>query len=379
MNNIDIRYTLLWIDDQPSTSFMDLAYEDPFRIDIHHEYCYADGIKWLNENVDICDAVILDVNCKDAAITDIPSMTVFRDNLDKVKTLCNYRRLIPWFVYTGGGYEGSESLEYAISGNSDWSKERYYHKPSQQNDLLINIIDSIKGAKEIGIRRKYSAAFSLSEEIRPDLIEVLTCLEDEEHRNAGILNKIRMIMDWVMDYCFEMGLSLVERTGSNITECSKFLDKTELSDYIPVYIQRAIHTLVRVTNEGSHRLKTKEYIENGNAPYLTRSLIYELLNVLNWLTTISTDKYDIVARQAKIQELVDKDKTEKATNTENIISDVGEIQKDGEGNLYCGKHLIQNKHIGLLGKTIKITKTETNTSRTKDKYPYFAPKFDLVD
>ena len=44
MNNIDIRYTLLWIDDQPSTSFMDLAYEDPFRIDIHHEYCYADGL-----------------------------------------------------------------------------------------------------------------------------------------------------------------------------------------------------------------------------------------------------------------------------------------------------------------------------------------------
>ena len=37
MNNIDIRYTLLWIDDQPSTSFMDLAYEDPFRIDIRNE------------------------------------------------------------------------------------------------------------------------------------------------------------------------------------------------------------------------------------------------------------------------------------------------------------------------------------------------------
>lgn len=376
MSNI-LRHKILWIDDQPSTAFMDLAYEDPYNIDIQHECCYSDGIKWLSENLNSCDAVILDVNCKDAHITDIPSMTVFRDNLDTVKRLCHGSRFIPWFVYTGGGYEGSESLKYAISGNQGWSTEQYYNKPTQQHELLKNIIQAIENSSETGLRIKYNKIFSLSDDIRSDLVGILNTLETEDYANVNTPNQIRQLLDWVMDYCYEMGLSLVKREGSKISECSSFLGRPELLKYIPLYVQRALHSLVRITNEGSHRLTIREQIKNGTAPYLTRSLIYELLNVLHWLTSVSTDEFDVVLRQADIQKL-----TEEASKDPEIAEESsyeGIIEQDHNGNLYCKQHVLLPKFANIIGKKIRITKSETNTSRTKKQYPFFAAKFEPID
>lgn len=372
-----IRHKLLWIDDQPSPAFMDLAYEDPYNIDIQHEYCYSDGIKWLSENLNICDAVILDVNCKDTHITDIPSMTVFRDNLDTVKRLCHGSRFIPWFVYTGGGYEGSESLKYAISGNQEWSTEQYYNKPTQQHDLLKNIIQAIESSTETGLRKKYNRIFSLSDEIRSDLVGILNTLETEDYANINTPNQIRQLLDWIMDYCYEMGLSLVERDGSKISECSTFLGRPELLKYVPLYVQRALHTLVRITNEGSHRLTIREQIGNGTAPYLTRSLIYELLNVLHWLTSVSSDKFDVVSRQADIQKLTEEAGKEPEITEDSLYE--GIIEQDKFGNLYCNQHVLQAKFANMIGKKIRITKSERNTSRTKNQFPFFAAKFDPID
>jgi hypothetical protein len=51
---------------------------------------------------------------------------------------------------------------------------------------------------------------------------------------------------------------------------------------IPIYIQRSIHTCVAVTNPGSHRTKTDSDVKDNKAPYLIRSLIYNMLDVLYW-------------------------------------------------------------------------------------------------
>ena len=45
---------------------------------------------------------------------------------------------------------------------------------------------------------------------------------------------------------------------------------------------QAIHTCVEVTNPGSHRSKTDNDVAKGNAPYLIRSLIYNMLDILYW-------------------------------------------------------------------------------------------------
>ena len=54
-------YQVLWIDNEPSLEFIDVAFEI-YGLDIIHKGSYTSGIEWLKENKDICFAVILDVN-----------------------------------------------------------------------------------------------------------------------------------------------------------------------------------------------------------------------------------------------------------------------------------------------------------------------------
>ena len=54
---------------------------------------------------------------------------------------------------------------------------------------------------------------------------------------------------------------------------------------IPVFIQRAFHSLSAITNDGSHGKKTTTTsadILSGKAPYLLHSCMFELFNVIIW-------------------------------------------------------------------------------------------------
>lgn len=63
-----------------------------------------------------------------------------------------------------------------------------------------------------------------------------------------------------------------------------FPDSKDINEkkYVPINIKRNIHSLVAITNEGSHWGVANSMVAEGKAPYLLRSLIYEMLNVLYW-------------------------------------------------------------------------------------------------
>ena len=109
MSSIGYKFNVLWIDDQPSAVLADYALA-AYGININSIENYSDGIKWLRENQNKCDAVILDVNCKHSRSEEIPSMKVFTNNLDQIKELCKGKRFIPWFVYTGGPLWSMQSV-----------------------------------------------------------------------------------------------------------------------------------------------------------------------------------------------------------------------------------------------------------------------------
>jgi hypothetical protein len=387
MSSVGYKFNVLWIDDQPSTVLADYALA-AYGINIYSIENYSDGIKWLRENQNKCDAVILDVNCKHSRSEEIPSMKVFTNNLDQIKELCKGKRFIPWFVYTGGGYDGEAALEYAISGNSGWSKELFYKKPIHREKLLLNVVEAINSSTETGLREKYEAVFGLSDEIRSDLVSILSVLEKEDYTNTGIFNQVRLVMDWTMEYCHNLGLLQVERTGSNLSECSKFLGQPQLKEIIPVYIQRAIHTLVDISNEGSHRLLINEHVESGRAPYLIRSLIYELLNWLNWLKSLTNDPFDNARREIKVKELL-QDNTQapksKEEGEEENVSFEGIVTADEKGNLYFENYVFPYNENGksnahLIGKRVHIHTIKPNSNpRHKSLYRYFVVKYRIVD
>ena len=64
----------------------------------------------------------------------------------------------------------------------------------------------------------------------------------------------------------------------------------KLNDYIPVYIQRNLFSLVTLANEGSHRQVTDQAVKNGSAPFLVSSTIFELMNVLIWSLQLPNDQ-----------------------------------------------------------------------------------------
>jgi hypothetical protein len=375
------KLSVLWIDDAPTVTFADLA-DGVYGIDIHNELNYADGISWLKANLKSCDAVILDVNCKFQDKAEIPSMDVFCENLDLIKGLCTQDRFIPWFVYTAGDYDGEEHLTHILKGRGNtWARRSYFKKPLHGEDLLKNICDVVCDLDEYKLRAKYADAFSLSDDIKGDLIRILRSLENEEYRDEMLLNQVRLVLDWVMDYCYELGLYPYEREGDSghgLTDFSKTLCLGQMEKYVPEYIQRALHSLVCISNEGSHRLTINNDVKTGVAPYLTRSLTYELLSVLHWLSEFENNEIQNFRRKTGVaiilseRERKDTDTKRAPEGVESELNYEGIVEKDDNGYLHCGPYLLNQNCKLAIGTPIIVERLTLNTDNcTKAYYEYY--------
>lgn len=377
------KLSVLWIDDAPTVTFADLA-EEVYGIDIHNELNYADGIAWLKANLKSCDAVILDVNCKFQNSSEIPSMDVFCENLDVIKELCNKDRFIPWFVYSAGDYNGEEHLTHILKGRgNNWSRNSYFKKPVHGEDLLRNICDVVCDLDEYKLRIKYADVFSISDDIKGDLIRILKSLENEEYRDEIILNQVRLVLDWIMDYCYKLGLYPYEREGDSehgLTDFSKTLCLGEMEKYVPEYIQRAVHSLVSISNEGSHRLTTNNHVKIGKAPYLTRSMTFELLSIIYWLSEFENVEIQNTRRRTDVATILAEREIRKDNDTKRAPEDKtlqelpyeGIVEKDEKGYLHCGPFILNQNCKLLLGTRIIVDIAVPNTDiSTKNIYKFY--------
>lgn len=105
------------------------------------------------------------------------------------------------------------------------------------------------------------------------LRDMLIKLEKNEISNDyEIFNKVRKILEWIkknLPSCLEKHKDL------SLNNFSTLLHEQSSA---PEYIKRSFHTCVRLGNIGSHYNKN----QLDNAPYLAKSVIYNLLNILNW-------------------------------------------------------------------------------------------------
>jgi hypothetical protein len=125
------------------------------------------------------------------------------------------------------------------------------------------------------------------------MLSIIKIHENREFNNADVFNKIRKVLDWIMQTVSDYGLLATPFNGTNQNDCSRFLGNPKLNDYIPVYIQRNLFSLVTLANEGSHRLITDQAVKNGIAPFLVTSTIFELMNVLMWTLQLPRDQESI--------------------------------------------------------------------------------------
>ena len=190
----EVRLNVLWVDDMPTDEFMNEAYE--YGLSITPAKSVNTGLSLLKDKSAIWDAIILDANCK---ITEDeqeqPSLKALKE---AVNQLVHMRTEIPWFVYTGGDYEGVEHLEYMIKERS-YDDRLYYEKPKQRYELFENIKKAVDNSEAYLVRQKYPVVCNFYKDY--DLVELLMEYnKDDFDTDTSVPNRVRQIIEWVMRY-----------------------------------------------------------------------------------------------------------------------------------------------------------------------------------
>lgn len=323
MENGDRKIKVLWIDDNPDefSEFLDDAFDAGLDIEVHKTI--DAGLKALKDRDKIFEAVILDANCKISdENTEAPQLVALSHAIVGI-----YARGIdlPWFVYTGGGYEGAEALEYIIPQQyRSWDKKQWYDKPDDADELFEAIKIAVSQREETQIMYQYPEAFEIckSQELL-DLLKRMNTIEFE--RDETVPNSLRCVADDICDFLFKHGIYPAEYTTSNkIKECSLLCAKDSKYILAPIYIQDSLRFLSDYSNAGSHQSNERSTekpnriradIKSGKAKYLNRSAVHSLMNVIQWASNFPVQDQDAmksyVEYALQLKAVIDKEKEER--------------------------------------------------------------------
>lgn len=361
-----MKINVLWIDDQPNNAFIDNANNEGIYIEVRKNV--DAGIDELVNSSTSYEAIILDANCisHDDGSKE-PDISALGYALRKIT---ENKIEIPWFVYSGGGFSGEESIEITVKAyeraydDNDW-----YKKPSEKNELFAKINSVVPEFESFKIKNKYSDIFSWYPNSK-ELLIILSFLEQGKFNDPSIFNLIRKELDWVMNYSYDCGLLQEPYKGSNLAECSSFLGNKNLQDIVPLHIQRSLHSTSSICNEGSHRLVIDKLVREGKAPYLVSSTTLEFLNILYWLKDMPNTPEGKKSLKAMVIEMLKSPEPDSKNYYENkeFI-----VEQDNKNNYHCGQcRLSYKKAQEFLGKPVILYGITENDAKSADNYPYFA-------
>lgn len=300
---------VLWIDDNPTEfeEFRDDAFDEGIDIDV---FTTVDaGLKALEDKTQIYDAIILDANCKisDEAF-EAPQLIALSHAIVGL-----YVRNInlPWFVYTGGGYEGAEALEHIIPQQYRiWDAEKqWYDKPDDEFALFDAIKRSVASMEQFKIKLKYPEVFKICH--TDEVMKLLQRVNDEDFdRDEHVPNSIRCIADEICDYLCYHGIYPDVINASNKVGSVAYMVKGDTNcKTVPLYIQDTLAFLNNYTNSGSHNKaqkhaaklnKYREDIMSGNAPHLNRTAVHALLTFFSWASSFPIDDHEKMGEYVSI-------------------------------------------------------------------------------
>lgn len=354
---------VLWIDDQPAEEMVAFFASEGIEIEVCENY--SDGVKWLKAHNNICDAVILDVNCKETSKPEeVASMKVFgRYRIEIIKLCESLNEVIPYFIYTGGGYAGADSLnEYTIERKEWWKSidKVYYAKPVDICKLINDIKEASQNRTLYKYKIKYADIFAscIGKECESDIIEIIESIENGETTNVSIPNSCRRVIESICKFLQAEKIVPI-KFETNISEYSRYIG---VIDYIPNYVQRHFHSLSTLANDGSHNYSNvKTSIESNEAPYLNRAVVFELFTLIVWCEKILRDKkYRLLLQEIALYEGIEV---------------VPEQDKDGFWHYEnCSVILPCTETRSIRLKQVKVNENRS----TKDKYPFFA-RYEIVD
>lgn len=366
-----MQINVLWIDDQPNEAFIDKADKVGIYIEVRENV--DAGIDELLNSSTSYDAIILDANCishnDGSKESDISALGY------ALRMITANQITIPWFVYSGGGFSGEESINIIVRAyERTYDDKGWYKKPVEINELFAKIKQVVPDMDAYKIKEKYSEIFSFYPNAK-ELVDIILYIEDNKYNNPAVFNLIRKELDWVMCYLYESGMLREPYKGSNLSECSTFLGNKDLQSLVPLHIQRSFHSTSSICNEGSHRLVVDQLVKEGKAPYLVQSTVLEFLNILFWLKDMPKTPEGREYLKGIVEELL-KDEVPQIEDYEgkDFI-----VEQDEKNNFHCGQCRLSFKAAqSFKGKMVTLYDVTENDAKSKDNYPYFA-KFRLKE
>lgn len=288
---------VLWIDDECKNQdvltdmgkgFVDLAYV--YGIKITPMLTYKEGIDAIKKSPLRWSAVILDIHNQKAttgkASDDFDDA---REQIISFKAQHNQRE--PYIFVLSGNKQ--YQTEHSTIRKPNYCQKNIYDKSGEDYKILFKDILKIKNLSDLyKCQEQYKDVLKIAKHLSEETWEkmmglLLEITVKDERKNADLINRMRKVLENVMTALKGCGYKFFTTTNEgSLNELSVYIGKDET---IPIYIQRAFHTLTNISQDGSHsesishKLKVDYDVSTLKAPYLLRSCLYELCNILIWI------------------------------------------------------------------------------------------------
>lgn len=278
---------VMWIDDE---------WEDkgiPFIMSAENEGIniapfdtYAKGLTALEREPKKWVAVILDIReqaAEQGKATD--NFHMARENIKEFQLL-NHQKEPYVFVLTGeANYLDSDAFP-----KTNYASKRVYSKGLEDCKILFDDIKRIAELSLINqITHEYNDVLSAAKDyFKVDsntYVRLFKLIQKIIYQrvvnNQKLLNEIRKMLE-IMIVPQLKNLSYIPNDLTALNTISR--DYINKEEKCPEYIKRSFHSIVSITQEGSHGETTIDVdVSIGQAPYLLRSCLYELLNIIIWM------------------------------------------------------------------------------------------------
>lgn len=277
-----------------------------YGIEITTCRCMRDCRHSLMDKNSNWNAVILNADVKTTSPIEKPKV----DGLgDAIGYLRDNKPEMPRFVVTSK--EKLSSVDNRIVKAIIRKDEELYFLKTSSNQFFEALRFKVLNNPENVVKSKYARVCNFcSEKI---LVDLLVKFEFEDiQSDTEIPNQCRKMLEWIKNNTFFDGVYLSDEMIRELVghykkynkrfPYTETYDELSLNDFsyamdksskVPEFVKRSLHTCTSTLNPGSHFTEIHKMIEREYVPYLNKSLICELLNILYWCSLQDKNSFEL--------------------------------------------------------------------------------------
>lgn len=384
-------------------------WNDICNLQTEFETCYHISLKPYSNWLEGKDVLAESAEESDAVLLIVGNMEKFLNKnvlqLIDIVSVCQKQRKELFFLT-----DTSRSLQHAYFKDS-----RAYLLGKDEENLAEAIRQKVDSTEERQIKAMYADTWNaidacgIPRNFQKIIMDMLLCLHHPEDYGEISLsrnyNPMRTILQFLLGKYVTEGILpnafRQQQNSVNLSDASFYLsggkpDHVKLKysgkRIFPLHIELIVRQLLGLGNKHSHPNESSEtgcpeldsYKRGTESKSLLFSTLFGLCEFIEW----SAKLFKMVERgEYQVLDAVSlEDKTEEPKQEESEISaaapscddNVYIIEQDKEGNVHCGKYLLQYKLKGLVGTKVRLSGIEINNKNNKDRYPLFAGKYEIV-